>query len=535
MEKIPFEMDPKYEASKFSSAPPLRTFIKWSLVSFVFLTLIGMWLAEILLEERREAVEQNIEQRVEILSQGKADIVRLWADNLAEIARPIATSDLIGLYMVDATQKGQLDAETQEALQAQTPYMQQMLKESAEKYNMVAAKLVNPKGETVVGTDATNPSLNQQEGMRKAMVHGNPRVMNIRRNTESGLVLDVAYPIQAPQSDEYVGTLLMTMPVMTKLDTFMSRGALGEEGERAYLVQNEAKDALYVVQQNELIPLSPDQDLPAQKRGLDKSMVDQLDVFYSLTHVPDSDFIIMQEHIAKDALVPYTTYKGSLISIITLGMLLVLSLILGVVWHLMGVRNRVRVRLQEQSIAALLRAIEIRDPYLAGHHTRLAKLSIKIGQRLGLGVGARSTLFYASLLSGVGKIFVPENLLTKKGKHTKDERHEMQQHVNHAMNVLGDLEFDLPVAAVVHQMHERLDGTGYPNGLSGDAIHPLAKILGACDAYCAMIEPRSYRECLPPKKALEELKSDMAGYDPKVVKALEDHINEECQKAREAA
>ena len=96
----------------------------------------------------------------------------------------------------------------------------------------------------------------------------------------------------------------------------------------------------------------------------------------------------------------------------------------------------------------------------------------------------------------------------------------MQTHVEHAGRVLKAIEFELPVTETVRQMHERLDGTGYPNGLVGDSISRPARILGVCDVFCARVEPRSYRHGIAPEEALEVLEQNGHRYDSEVVAAL---------------
>ncbi len=96
----------------------------------------------------------------------------------------------------------------------------------------------------------------------------------------------------------------------------------------------------------------------------------------------------------------------------------------------------------------------------------------------------------------------------------------MQSHIGHAERALKGIEFDLPILETIRQMHERLDGTGYPDGLAGAAISRTALILGACDVFCARIEPRSYRRGIDPQASLAILQQNDGRYDPEVVSAL---------------
>ncbi len=120
-------------------------------------------------------------------------------------------------------------------------------------------------------------------------------------------------------------------------------------------------------------------------------------------------------------------------------------------------------------------------------------------------------------MSQIGKLFVPREILVKPGRHSDDEQALMREHVGHAQRVLEGAGLDLPVAEALVQMHERLDGTGYPNGLAGGAISRVGRVLAVADVYCARTEPRSYRDRLVPELALRE---NCHRYDPEVVAAL---------------
>lgn len=183
-------------------------------------------------------------------------------------------------------------------------------------------------------------------------------------------------------------------------------------------------------------------------------------------------------------------------------------------------QRRRRERLVEQTVAALVRTIELADPWLLGHSQRLGEVAAAIGHRLGLDTAEMTTLRLAASLSQIGKIFVPRELLTKPGRHSDAEIAVMRGHVEHALSVLRGIEFELPVAEAIAQMHERLDGTGYPRGLRAEAIGRLGRILAVADVFCARTAPRSYRDRVPVATALHHLAAHPQRYDPAVVAAL---------------
>jgi HD-GYP domain-containing protein (c-di-GMP phosphodiesterase class II) len=181
-------------------------------------------------------------------------------------------------------------------------------------------------------------------------------------------------------------------------------------------------------------------------------------------------------------------------------------------------------RLIRATVDALIRAIELRDTFLVGHTRRLQRYVALVGRGLGLDDRDLATLDLAACLSQVGKIFVPQAILTKAGQLDEPELRIMRRHVEHALEVIGPIDFDLPIGEAIGQMYEHLDGSGYPKGLPGEQIGPLARILGVVDVFCALTETRAYRDQLSAGKALTYLAENPQRYDAKVVAALAEAV-----------
>lgn len=177
-------------------------------------------------------------------------------------------------------------------------------------------------------------------------------------------------------------------------------------------------------------------------------------------------------------------------------------------------------RMVQQTIHALVRAIEASDPFLGGHSRIMGQVAVQIAKSLDLPSRDIATVEAAASLSQIGKMFVPRAVLTKPGVLTEEEKRTMEQHVEYAREVLQDIEFELPVLEAVYQMHERLDGAGYPKGLVGDQIGMVARVLAVANAFTAMARPRVYRSAIPVEQVLSILAKDSADYDPAVVEAL---------------
>ena len=184
-------------------------------------------------------------------------------------------------------------------------------------------------------------------------------------------------------------------------------------------------------------------------------------------------------------------------------------------------RRSERVRQQQRAlIEAFTRAEESVDPYLAGHSHRMAALGDLVAASMGMDEDGRNTVAMGALLSQIGKLFIPRELLTKKGRLTQEELAQVHKAPDHAYKLMENIEFDLPIARALHEMYENMDGSGYPRGLHGGDILLEARVLAVLNAFCAMVSTRSYREGMSAKKALEELSRDVR-FDQDVVAHLE--------------
>ena len=153
-------------------------------------------------------------------------------------------------------------------------------------------------------------------------------------------------------------------------------------------------------------------------------------------------------------------------------------------------------------------AMEMRDPYTAGHQNRVADIAVAIGAEMGWSPDRLRGLRVASLIHDIGKMSIPAEILTKPGGLSPTERALVSEHCQHGYRVLRGIPFPWPVAAMVLQHHEKLDGSGYPNGLKGDTILPETRVLTVADMLEAMSSHRPYRAAHPVEKALEILESE---------------------------
>lgn len=177
--------------------------------------------------------------------------------------------------------------------------------------------------------------------------------------------------------------------------------------------------------------------------------------------------------------------------------------------------------------AALVTALESRDPYTAGHGARVGNLAVAIGRRLGWDESTVMGLRIAGMLHDIGKIAIPAEILTKIGKLTPAEHMLIREHPTTGFNILKDVPFIWPVAEMTHQHHEKLDGSGYPQGLKSDQILPESKVLVVADIVEALGSDRPYRKAISVDELLAILR-DQSGIqlDADAVKACVELLEE---------
>jgi len=177
-------------------------------------------------------------------------------------------------------------------------------------------------------------------------------------------------------------------------------------------------------------------------------------------------------------------------------------------------------RTVEGAVLAMGHVVETRDPYTAGHERRVAELAVAIARELGLGDEALEGLRLAALIHDIGKIAVPAEILAKPGRLSEVEFNLIRQHARAGYEILAAIDFGAPVAEIVLQHHERLDGSGYPAGLAGEQILFAARILAVADTVEAMSSHRPYRAALGMERALKEVRRGAGSdYDPEVAAA----------------
>jgi putative nucleotidyltransferase with HDIG domain len=162
--------------------------------------------------------------------------------------------------------------------------------------------------------------------------------------------------------------------------------------------------------------------------------------------------------------------------------------------------------------------MEMRDPYTAGHQRQVAQLACAIAQEMGFPPERVEGMRVLGCLHDIGKIAIPAEILSKPGRLSAMEFTLIKDHPRAGYEIIKDIDFPFPVAEGILQHHERLDGSGYPRGISGPDIILEARILGVADVVEAMASHRPYRRSLGIDQALDEISRNRGIlYDPEVV------------------
>ena len=188
------------------------------------------------------------------------------------------------------------------------------------------------------------------------------------------------------------------------------------------------------------------------------------------------------------------------------------------------VERRTHAARLEQALVETIRAIsmtvEKRDPYTSGHQHRVAELAVDIGREMGLEKARVDGLRLGAMIHDIGKIAVPAEILNRPGRLSPIEMELIKAHAEIGYDIVKDVEFPWPVAAMVRQHHERLDGSGYPQGLKGEEIVLEARIIAVADVVEAISAHRPYRPAMGVEKALDEIRRGRGVlYDARAVDA----------------
>jgi HD-GYP domain-containing protein (c-di-GMP phosphodiesterase class II) len=174
-----------------------------------------------------------------------------------------------------------------------------------------------------------------------------------------------------------------------------------------------------------------------------------------------------------------------------------------------------------QAIEALVAAIDARDSFTAGHSARVTSTALAISDHLDISSDDRWALELAARLHDIGKVGLPDSALNKQSALTDEEWQAMREHPALGSRIVGAIDELAYVSSIIRHHHERLDGSGYPDGLEQETVPYLAQVLAVADAFEAMTSERAHRSPLTPQEAIEELRLHAGTYyAPEIVEVL---------------
>lgn len=469
--------------------------------------------------EKRTTLQLNIEK----------ERLASWLKTIEHYGEDFVDAEPLRTFVV-ALANTETITKNKQFLEEEKVYIQNVLDGFVYQNSLKKASLIAGTGDVFLysGFDGNLTKLQKQTALA---VIAESRLKYIPVKKEDGsLILEVFKPIYGFVVDDLpVAVLHMVIQLDDSFIKLITEDLPVENTEQIIVWQefnnlNQAIDYNYQEDQLNLI------NIVNYNAGF--KYVENTELFFNTVKLKNSPFSLTLIAKKQDSLKTYNSYLKNLQVIV----LLIIAMALIIVWAVFSklVLNKYKQELEykekladqsEKTVGALVKTLELRDPYLAGHYSNVKDMALKVANEMKLSEDEISTLRYAALLAGIGKIAIPKTILTKPEKLTIDETKIMQSHVSFAEEILEDMEFDLPIKEVVSQMYERLDGSGYPRALIGTEVSKLSRILAVCDVFTALRSPRSYREGKTEQEALEIMQKDIALFDAEVLTMLFKVIN----------
>lgn len=196
----------------------------------------------------------------------------------------------------------------------------------------------------------------------------------------------------------------------------------------------------------------------------------------------------------------------------------------------LNAKNSELEQLANETFEAIAKAVDVNDPYTAGHSRRVAKYSRTIAERMGYSEEELEEIYCAGLIHDVGKLGIDNRIINKPGKLSEEEYKEIKKHPLMGYEILKKISIRGKFAYGAKWHHERMDGKGYPDGLSGDKIPEIAKIIAVADAYDAMTSRRAYRDIMPQEKVREQIAQGLGSqFDAEIAAIMLDLIDKDTE------
>jgi len=468
---------------------------------------------------KRTSLQLNIEK----------ERVASWLKMTAGYGEDFVNAEPLRTFVVALANSDSIE-KNKKFLEEERDYIQTVLDGFVYQNSLKRSSLIAGTGEVFLHSGYDGQMSKEQKQTALAVI-AESQLKYIPVVAENGdLVLEIFKPIYGFVVDDLpVAVLHMAISLDHGFIDLITKD-LPVEGSEKIIVWQKHKQNIQEIkydEEKENLNLSPIKD---HNLGFINSIEDA--IFYNTVKVENSPLFLTLEAKREDSLTTYDSYVQNLVVIVILVTISLLILVWGLYSKIIVRKYKQELEYKEKlskqaekTVYALVKTLELRDPYLAGHYSNVKDIALKIGAEVNLSEDDMSTLRYSALLAGIGKIAIPKHILTKPEKLTAEETKIMQSHVSFAEEILEDMDFEFPIKKVVSQMYERLDGSGYPRALSGTEIDKLSRILAVCDVFCALRSPRAYREDKTEQQALEIMQNDIALFDAEVLSMLFKIIN----------
>lgn len=524
-----------------------RRYITLALLAGVMAFLVALAPVYYSLREFRGDLIRDLRVQAQIISHGKSDTLSTWIESRIDLGGQLSDNPLVQLLAAEYSQVTD-SGRVQAALSEQLPYINRAFDRFVEQNGLRGAYLFSSDGVAIASAISSPPiTENLRDAARQSAGRSDTSVLNFRTGKE-GTVLDFLTPVYGPQFIDSTGdrpvkaVLLVTVPAADIIGEILSSQSYPDLEQSTYLLQR--GDPASGRQQEMVGPTSVDavENIRAGTQGAGEnflrigSLASQTIVYSYLVVPEDFQWRIVFEVNTEVIEVPFSRYLYTGLALAGLFALLIFTATMTLGWrdrvnHIDMLAKEFR-RLQalkdkmiNNSLQVLIKAVEERHQDLSGHSMNLARLTKGTAAGLGLSSRQQSELEQASLLSQICKADLPKEIFDSSKRLDKEQKQLLQSCIAESLSNVAVLDLDDAVREAIKQIFERLDGSGFPNGLKGDQIPLVSRILSTGDVFVARLSPRAYRETITAQECLTVFRTNPDKYDQAVVEALATFID----------
>ncbi len=519
-----------------------RRYVTLALLAGVLAFLVALAPVYYSLREFRSDLIRDLRVRAQITSHGKSDTLSTWIRSKIDLGGQLSDNPFVQLLAAEYSQVTD-GGRVQAALAEQLPYINRAFDRFVEQNGLRGAYLFSSDG-VAIASAISSPLIteNLRDAARQFTGRRETRVLNFRTDKE-GTVLDFLTPVYGPQfiasaeGRPVKAVLLVTVPADDIVGEILSSQSYPGLEQSTYLLQR--GDPAAGRQQERVGPTSVDavENIRAGTQGAGENIlrigsVASQTIVYSYLVVPENfQWRIVFEANTDIIEVPFLRYLYTGLALAGLFSLLIFSATMALGWrdrvnHIDALSKEFR-RLQvlkdkmiNNSLQVLIKAVEQRHQNLSGHSMNLARLTKGTAAGLGLSSRQQSELEQASLLSQICKSDLPKEIFDSSERLDKEQKQLLRTCIAESLSNVAALDLDDAVRQAIKQIFERLDGSGFPNGLKGDHIPLISRILSTGDVFVARLSPRAYRETITAQECLKVFRTNPDRYDQAVVEAL---------------